>query len=106
MRQQPGAIGYLRHDVSAAHQQWDIAQIQHLAKRLGYDLCKMLVFGPETDQPMEQLRDAVSQLEADAVITVDLEHFDGDVPDGIVDVADVITVNPENTYTRWVVPPT
>ncbi|MEV6773381.1 hypothetical protein AB0N05_32590 [Nocardia sp. NPDC051030] len=105
MRPQPAAIGFLRHDVSGAQQQWDEAQIQHLARRLGYDLCKTLIFGPETDRPLLRVRTAVSRLDADAVITPSLEHFDGQVPDDVVEVADVITVSPENTYARWVLPP-
>ncbi|MFC7425148.1 hypothetical protein [Nocardia tengchongensis] len=105
MRPQPSAIGYLRHDVSGAQQQWDEAQIQHLARRLGYDLCKTLVFGPETDRPLIRVRTLVSHMEADAVIIPSLAHFDGHIPDDIVQVADIITVNPENTYARWAIPP-
>lgn len=105
MRLQPTAIGFLRHDVSGAHQRWDQAQIQHLAKRLGYDLCKTLVFGPGDAEVLDEVRDAVRQLEVDVVITPGLEHFDGDIPDRLVQVADLITVSPENTYARWVIPP-
>lgn len=105
MRQQPTAIGFLRHDMSGAHQRWDLAQIQHLAKRLGYDLVKTLILDPGDGEVLEEVRAAVAQLEADAVITPSLEHFDGEVPDGLVQVADVITVNPENTYARWRIPP-
>ncbi|MBL1077019.1 hypothetical protein JK358_21715 [Nocardia sp. 2] len=105
MRPQPAAIGFLRHDVSGAQQQWDQAQIQQLAQRLGYDLCKTLVFGPETDRPLQRVRTAVSRLAAEAVITPSLDHFGGRVPDDLVRVADVITVSPENTYARWLLPP-
>lgn len=105
MRPQPSAIGFLRHDVSGAQRQWDEAQIQQLARRLGYDLCKTLVFGPETDRPILRVRTAVSRMEADAVITPSLAHFDGEVPDDVVQVADIITVHPENTYARWIVAP-
>ncbi|MEU1426457.1 hypothetical protein ABZ412_05195 [Nocardia sp. NPDC005746] len=105
MRPQPSAIGYLRHDVSGAQQQWDEAQIQHLARRLGYDLCKTVVFGPETDRPLVRVRTLVSRMEADAVIIPSLAHFGGHIPDDIVQVADIITVSPENTYARWAIPP-
>ncbi|GAB2442780.1 hypothetical protein GCM10027262_58940 [Nocardia tengchongensis] len=91
--------------MSGAQQQWDEAQIQHLARRLGYDLCKTLVFGPETDRPLIRVRTLVSHMEADAVIIPSLAHFDGHIPDDIVQVADIITVNPENTYARWAIPP-
>ncbi|MGW5228338.1 hypothetical protein ACWEP5_25780 [Nocardia niigatensis] len=100
MRPQPSAIGFLRHDVSGAQQQWDEAQIQHLARRLGYDLCKTLIFGPETDRPFVRVRTLVSRLEADAVIVPSLAHFGGHIPEDIVQVADIITVSPENTYAR------
>ncbi|MRH90577.1 hypothetical protein GFY24_24570 [Nocardia sp. SYP-A9097] len=101
MRHQPAAIGFLRHDVSRAQQRWDQAQMRHLARRLGYDLCRTLVCGPATAELMEEVRAAISQTEADAVITPSLDHFDGAVPDPLVQVADVITVSPENTYARW-----
>ncbi|WP_067563656.1 hypothetical protein [Nocardia acidivorans] len=101
MQHQPAAIGFLRHDVSGTHQRWDQAQMRQLARRLGYDLCRTLVYGPETSEILEEVRDAISQNEADAVITPSLEHFDGEIPDPLVQVADVITVTPENTYARW-----
>ncbi|MGW4243114.1 hypothetical protein [Nocardia sp. NPDC004722] len=106
MRPQPAAIGFLRHDVSGAQQQWDEAQIQHLARRLGYDLCKTLIFGPETDRPMLRVRTTLSRLAADAVIVPSLAHLGGRIPDDLVEIADIITVSPENTYARWVIPPT
>ncbi|MGV9409522.1 hypothetical protein ACWDOP_06365 [Nocardia sp. NPDC003693] len=74
-----------------------------MARRLGYDLCKTMVLNPDTTGA--HLSDAISLLEAEAIITPSLEHFDGTVPDDIVQVADVITVSPENTYARWVLPP-
>ncbi|QLY28436.1 hypothetical protein [Nocardia huaxiensis] len=105
MRPQPAAIGFLRHDISGAQQQWDQVQIQQLAQRLGYDLCKTLVFGPDTDRLIQRVRTTVSRLEADAVITPSLAHFGGEVPEELVRVADLITVSPENTYARWLIPP-
>ncbi|MFB8000674.1 hypothetical protein [Nocardia sp. NPDC056000] len=106
MRQQPAAIGFLRHDVSGTHQRWDKAQLHQLAKRLGYDLCQTLVLGPETGELIDEVRTAITEAEADAVITPSLDHFDGEIPDPLVEVADLITVTPENTYARWRVPPT
>ncbi|WP_405495075.1 hypothetical protein [Nocardia sp. NBC_00511] len=105
MRPQPAAIGFLRHDVSGEQQQWDEAQIQHLARRLGYDLCRTLILGPDTDRPLVRVRTMVSRTEADAIIIPNLDHFGGRIPDEIVRIADVITVSPENTYARWAIPP-
>ncbi|WP_067708657.1 hypothetical protein [Nocardia yamanashiensis] len=105
MRPQPAAIGFLRHDVSGAQRQWDEAQIRHLAGRLGYDLCKTLVLGPDTDRLLTRVRTAITRMEADAVITPSLDHFDGQIPADVVKVADLITVSPENTYARWLIPP-
>ncbi|WP_246023258.1 hypothetical protein [Nocardia yunnanensis] len=91
--------------MSGAQQRWDQAQIQHLARRLGYDLCKTLVFGPETDRPIIRVRTALSRLQADAVIVPSLAHFGGQLPADLAEVADIITVSPENTYARWLIPP-
>ncbi|MEU0540949.1 hypothetical protein [Nocardia sp. NPDC005978] len=105
MRAHPAAIGFLRRDVSGVQLQWHRAQIQHVARRLGYDLCQTMILDPRAERSEPGLTAAVSDLEADAIITPSLEHFDGAVPDDIVQLADVITVSPENTYARWVLPP-
>ncbi|MEU1426432.1 hypothetical protein ABZ412_05060 [Nocardia sp. NPDC005746] len=40
------------------------------------------------------------------MIVTSLEHFeDGQVPGELVRRADVITVSPEETFARWIVPP-
>ncbi|AYF76425.1 hypothetical protein D7D52_24310 [Nocardia yunnanensis] len=102
----PGAIGYLRQDVSGARRQWDELRIRSLAARLGYDLRKVAVFGPETDRPSYRLRVLVGNLGVDAVIVPGLEHFEnGRVPEDLVQRADVITVSPEETFARWLIPP-
>ncbi|GAB0108377.1 hypothetical protein JMUB6875_73930 [Nocardia sp. JMUB6875] len=96
------AIGYLRRDVSGSRQQWDESRIRSLAARFGYDLCKTLVLGPDTDRPLHRVRVAVSRVGAEAVFTPSLEHFDrGRVPAELVAVADIITVDTEETFARY-----
>ncbi|MEV6555013.1 hypothetical protein AB0M22_04795 [Nocardia sp. NPDC051756] len=99
----PTAIGYLRRDVSGVSQVWDETQIRSVAKRLGYELTKIVVFGAQTEQPVQQLLNAIERVDADAVVMPNLTHL-ADELDRVVRVCDVITVNPENTYARWVLP--
>lgn len=101
----PPAIGYLRKDVSGAHQQWDEAQMRSLAKRLGYRLTKTVTFGAQTDNPLQRLMNVIENVAAEAVLTPSLTHFGGEIPDVLVKAADVITVQPETTYARWIIPP-
>ncbi|WP_051022214.1 hypothetical protein [Nocardia pneumoniae] len=101
MRPRPTAIGYLRRDVSGVSQTWDEIQIRSLAKRLGYELAKTVVFGPKTDCPLSRLLNVVRRIDVDAVIVPNSRHFGADVPAELVKVVDVITVQPENTYARW-----
>ncbi|WP_199856808.1 hypothetical protein [Nocardia suismassiliense] len=100
----PTAIGYLRRDVSGVSQVWDETQIRSVAKRLGYELAKIVVFGPQTGNPVSQLLDTIERVGADAVVMPTLQHL-ADELELVVRVCDVITVNPENTYARWVLPP-
>ncbi|WP_433655647.1 hypothetical protein ACQPW1_32505 [Nocardia sp. CA-128927] len=100
MRQRPTAIGYLRRDVSGVSQPWHETQIRSLAKRLGYELAKTVVFGPDTDEPVERLLNVVRAVEAEAVVVPSAEHFGGKVPERVVRVCDVITVSPQYTYAR------
>jgi hypothetical protein len=101
MRPRPTAIGYLRRDVSGVSQTWDEIQIRSVAKRLGYELAKTVVFGPETDSPLSRLMNVVRRVDVDAVIVPSVRHFGGEVSSELVKVVDVITVSPENTYARW-----
>ncbi|MGK8522028.1 hypothetical protein ACRS6B_10970 [Nocardia asteroides] len=43
----------------------------------------------------------VRRVDADAVIVPGVRHFGFDVPSELVQVVDVVTVSPENTYARW-----
>lgn len=101
----PSAVGYVRSDISGARRQWDEVQIRSLAVKLGYDLRRIAVFGPDTDRPMHRLRVLASRLRAEAILTPSLEHLGGSIPEAVLAVADVITVNPEETYARWIIPP-
>lgn len=97
----PKALGYLRKDKSGVHQQWDEARIRALAQRFGYALCKTIVFGEFTEDPIGELVSAVRRAEVEAVIVPSLEHLDGIAPQSLVAVADVIIVSPQHTYARW-----
>ncbi|WP_433655308.1 hypothetical protein ACQPW1_31005 [Nocardia sp. CA-128927] len=101
--EEPTALGYLRRDISGPQQAWDETQIRSLAKRLGYDLVKTILFDADTDNRIDQLETAVQINKAEAVITPTLDHLDG-TPDPLVKSCDVITVRPENTYARWAFP--
>ncbi|MFD0365851.1 hypothetical protein ACFQZZ_30810 [Nocardia sp. GCM10030253] len=104
MRARPTAIGYLRRDVSGFSQSWDEIQIRSVAKRLGYDLAKTVVFGRETDSPESRLLNVIRTIDVDAVIVPSAAHLGGAIPDPLVQACDVVTVSPENTYARWSVP--
>ncbi|WP_245546919.1 hypothetical protein [Nocardia brevicatena] len=97
----PKALGYVRKDKSGIHQQWDEAQIRSLVQRFGYELCKTIVFGEFTEDPIGELVHAIGRAEAEALFMPGLEHFDGIVPWTLVSVADVVTVSPQRTYARW-----
>ncbi len=101
MRARPTAIGYLRRDVSGLSQTWDEIQIRSVAKRLGYELAKTVVFGPQTDSPLSRLLNVVRRVDADAVIVPGVQHLGWEVPSELVKAVDVITVSPQNTYARW-----
>jgi hypothetical protein len=91
----------LRKDISGISQTWDETQIRSVAKRLGYELTKTVVFGPETDSPLSRLLNVVRRVDVDAVIVPGVQHFGGEVPADLVSAVDVVTVRPENTYARW-----
>ncbi|MBO0855754.1 MAG: hypothetical protein J2P18_18540 [Nocardia sp.] len=95
------AIGYLRKDVSGEQQRWDETQIRRLAKRLGYNLCKTIVFTDRTPNPVGQLINTATGTGAEALFVPSAEHFDGVVPADLVKVTDVIIVASQSTYARW-----
>ncbi|MVU82357.1 hypothetical protein GPX89_34630 [Nocardia sp. ET3-3] len=101
MRATPDALGYLQKHVSGNQQQWDETRMRSLAARLGYNLRKTVAFSENTHQPIQRLVNVVRNLGIEAVIVPGPQHFDGrKVPAELVQVVDVITVDPEATYAR------
>lgn len=96
------AIGYVRRDVSRARQPWDEIQIRSVAKRLGYNLRKTVVFTSSVPEPERRLGELADRSGIDAIIVPSVEHFsDRHVPAELVQIVDVITTVPECTYARW-----
>ncbi|WP_280244348.1 hypothetical protein [Nocardia abscessus] len=91
----------MRRDISGVSQTWDESQLRSLAERLGYELAKTVVVGPETDSPVSRLLNVVRRVDVDAVIVPGARHFGVEVPPELVKVVDVITVDPTKTYARW-----
>lgn len=106
MRFRPTAVGYLRSDVSGIRQAWDEQQIRSRAQRLGYDFAKLVVVDARSGRHLvAALKATITRLDAEAVIVPSARHFEGAaVPDDLVKVADVITVEPEETHARWAIP--
>lgn len=96
----PPAIGYLRVDISGTSQAWDEARIRSLARRYGYDLSRIVPFSERTDNPAQRLLNVVANTGAEAVFAPSEKHFDGGVPQSLIDVCDVITVDDEQTRSR------
>ncbi|GAB0102735.1 hypothetical protein JMUB6875_17050 [Nocardia sp. JMUB6875] len=74
--------------------------MRSLAQQMGYDYRKTLVFGPEVADKAHRVRVAVSRTRSVAVFVPSIEHLEGGIPGEIIEVADVVTVAPENTYAR------
>lgn len=95
------AIGYLRSDISGERRQWDERQNRSRAARLGYTVAKTVVFSQRTDDPIQRLVNVIRNTGAEAVVVPSADHLGGEIPEALVRVADVITVQPEKTYARW-----
>ncbi|UFS95429.1 hypothetical protein [Nocardia huaxiensis] len=95
------ALAYLRSDISGARQPFDEARNRSIAKRLGYNLSRTVVFGAHTDDPIQRLINVARRIGAEAVIVPSLAHFGGTMPEQLVQIVDVITVEPAHTYARW-----
>ncbi|MFE3229939.1 hypothetical protein [Nocardia sp. NPDC059228] len=106
MKYKPTAVGYLRTDVSRVGQLWDQTEIRRLAARFGYDFADMIVYDPSFGRPpLARLRAQITRLDAEAVFVPSLSHFeDGELPGSLVQQLDVITVHPEETYSRMAMP--
>ncbi|MVU82552.1 hypothetical protein GPX89_35645 [Nocardia sp. ET3-3] len=107
MRYKPTCLGYLRTDISGVTQLWDQTQIRKLATRLGYDFADMVIYDPRFGRPpLARLKAQATRLDAEAVIVPSPEHFEGgEIPGTLVAQVDVITVTPEETYARRMMPP-
>lgn len=107
MQYAPTALGYLRADVSGVSRQWDESEIRRLAARYGYDLAEIVVYDPAGGRPpFARLKAQATRLDAEAVFVPSLGHFEeGEVPGSLVQRLDVVTVHPESTYSRRVLPP-
>ncbi|MFE3187592.1 hypothetical protein ACFXHA_01200 [Nocardia sp. NPDC059240] len=107
MRYKPTCLGYIRIDVSGVAQLWDQTQIRKLATRLGYDFADMVIYDPRFGRPpLARLKAQATRLDAEAVIVPSPEHFEGaEIPGTLVQQLDVITVTPEQTYARRMMPP-
>lgn len=98
----PPAIGYLRRDISGARRSWDEIQIRTVARRLGYELAKTVVFSEMTADPIKQVTTAARAAGAEAVVVPSAEHLGGEIPAALLDAAQVITVTPEEAHERRV----
>ena len=88
------AIGYIRSDVSGVHQQAHEERLRAHAKGNGYNLRKIIVFGPWTDDPERRLAMVLDRMdEVAAVLVPCVRHFAGDaVPFTIARRAEVVIV--------------
>lgn len=101
MNLRPIAVGYVRTDISRLQQQWDEERIRRLAKRLGYNLIKTVAVDGRTNaRPLDGLIATILREGAEAVVAASASHFDDEIPESVVRIADVITVDPEATYAR------
>ncbi|MBF6324512.1 hypothetical protein [Nocardia cyriacigeorgica] len=96
MRARPTALAWIDSEISTAPE-WDAAQVQRLARRLGFDL----VFPAERSAlPLaEQVRSA----DVDAVIVAASSHIDPLTMDAIMHICDVEFVCPRLSFARWTV---
>ncbi|MGY4101605.1 hypothetical protein ACW2Q0_18920 [Nocardia sp. R16R-3T] len=90
----PVALAWIDYDNSAAPQ-WEAAQVQRLARRLGYRLV-----WPERPALLP-LADQVRNAGADAVILPAPDHVGPLELDGLMHVADIETVCPRLSFARW-----
>lgn len=99
----PPAIGYVRADISGVTQPWHEKEIRSLATKLGYDYGKTIVFNERTIDPIMRLGRVISPKDlpiTDAVVVPSLEHLGGEVPRGLLMLADVIVLSPFVHHTR------
>ncbi|WP_036537613.1 hypothetical protein, partial [Nocardia cyriacigeorgica] len=90
----PIAFGWIDHDVSTAPD-WDAAQIQRLARKLGYRVVWPHRFSvlPVADQ--------VRNAQAEVVILPAPEHLSPLELNSVMEIADVEVVLPRLSFARW-----
>lgn len=94
MRYRPTALGWIDHDTSVAPE-WERAQIQRLARHLGY----ALIWAP-VDSVLP-LVDQVRQADVDIVIAPAPDHLDALTLNAVMSVVGVETVCPRLSFSRW-----
>ncbi|MBF6455744.1 hypothetical protein [Nocardia cyriacigeorgica] len=90
----PIALGWIDYDRSTAPD-WDAAQVQRLARRLGYRLVWPEIFSPLP------LADQARGARAEMVILPAPDHVDPLALDGLMHIVDVETVHPRLSFARW-----
>ncbi|NEW37463.1 hypothetical protein GV792_03710 [Nocardia cyriacigeorgica] len=96
MRSQPTALGWIDPEITTAPE-WDAAQMQRLARRLGF----VLEWGREGS--CLPLAEQVRAADVDAVIIPAPHHLDPLILDAIMHLCDVETVCPRLSFARWTV---
>lgn len=97
----PCAIGYLRQDISGHCLEWDRARMASLARRLGYRLAETVTMCRPICSLGASLVQKALDVGAEAVILPSATHVDRTALMDLVRGIDVITVEPETTFSRW-----
>lgn len=99
-RDRPRAIGYLRTDISRAHQPRHTDAIRLLARRQGHTLIYIVRLRRDSvPDPVGHLLDIVRATATTTLIVPDLAHVDNR-PGPVCDVCDLITVCPEQLWMK------
>lgn len=93
MRRNPTALGVIDPDSNT--EEWHKAQIQRLARHLGY----ALIWPPENS--LIPLVDQVRQSDVDTVIIPSTDHIDALTLNAVMSVAPVESVCPRLSFARW-----
>ncbi len=93
MRYEPTALGWVDPEVSDAPM-WDRAQVQRLARRLGY-----VVIWPEPS--VIPLADQVRAADVDVVIAPSPGHLSPLGLNAVLYVAEIETCSPRLSFARW-----
>lgn len=93
MRFRPTALAWIDPDVTVAPD-WDRAQVQRLARHLGY----ALIWPASSLLP---LPDQVRAADVDAVIAPSASHLDPLTLNSLMGLADVEAVLPRLSFARW-----